>query len=187
MSDDGRAPLLWYAMSSPYGREKKAEEALAKKAIECFVPRRRVETITGNRREVKFVTEVRNLIFVHTTEDTMRAIKPSMNDLLQFHTCPNCLGGRKPLIVPDKQMEDFIQLYRSRSDELIYLSPDEIHDLRENARVEIGDGLFKGMVGYYQRIKGKRSKYFVVRIKDFVACAILLVNCNFIKLPKEEE
>ena len=76
MSDDGRAPLLWYAMSSPYGREKKAEEALAKKAIECFVPRRRVETITGNRREVKFVTEVRNLIFVHTTEDTMRAIKP---------------------------------------------------------------------------------------------------------------
>ena len=50
--------------------------------------------------------------------------------------------------------------------------------------VSIGDGVFQGLEGYYQRIEGKRQKRFIVKIEDFIACAALIVDCNFIKLPK---
>lgn len=178
-------PLLWYAMSSPYGRERMAEEALRQRNVECFVPKKRVETIDAkSNRVVRYVPVIRNLIFVRSTEDGMRLLKPQMNQLIQFLMCPSPAGNKVPVIVPDKQMADFIRLYMSMPDDLVYLSPDEIHGLKENARVVIGDGVFQGLEGYYQRIEGKRQKRFIVKIEDFIACAALIVDCNFIKLPK---
>lgn len=178
-------PLLWYAMSAPYGRERKAEKKLEDQKVECFIPKRRVEEINAQcQRVVTYVPVIRNLIFVHATEKRMRELKGELNKLIQFMMCPKATGRKQPVIVPDKQMSDFIRLYQSIPDQLIYLSPDEISNLRENARVVIGDGLFKGVEGYYQKVKGKKNKHFIVKIENFLACATLLVDCTFIKMTK---
>lgn len=59
-----------------------------------------------------------------------------------------------------------------------YFNPDEIGQLglRPDAKVRIVDGIFEGKEGYYQRIKGSRSKCFVVKIDNFLACAAVLTE-----------
>lgn len=68
--------------------------------------------------------------------------------------------------------------------DLKYFNPDEIGQLglRPDAKVRIVDGIFEGKEGYYQRIKGSRSKRFVVKIDNFLACAAVLTECKYIKL-----
>ena len=51
---------------------------------------------------------VRNLLFVQATELRMRQLKQDYNTLLQFKVKPQMGGGYVPVIVPDKQMEDFM-------------------------------------------------------------------------------
>lgn len=43
---------------------------------------------------------------------------------------------------------------------------------------------FAGKEGYYQRIKGTRSKRFVVKIDDFLACSAVLVECRYVKVER---
>ena len=85
-----------------------------------------------------------------------------------------------------KQMSDFITIYNSKThNNLIYLEPDDIRQLRENALVRIIDGPYKDCVGYYQRVKGTRDKRFVVRLDFFMACATSLTECSIIKVEEE--
>lgn len=66
--------------------------------------------------------------------------------------------------------------YDKSATDLKYFNPDEIGrlGLRPDAKVRIVDGIFEGKEGYYQRIKGSRSKCFVVKIDNFLACAAVI-------------
>ncbi|MGI6231809.1 MAG: UpxY family transcription antiterminator [Prevotella sp.] len=181
---EGRNNEQWYAMSSPYRRELKAEDALVKRGFECFIPKKRTEKIDRcNQRKVTHAPVIHNLIFVHTTRLALHSAKREMNDLLQYLMKPTASGKREPVVVPEKQMDDFLRLYQEMPDELIYLSPEDITTLRENARVIIGDGVFKGIEGYLQRITGKREKCFIVKV-DNVLAAACTVKCHFVKISK---
>ena len=60
---------------------------------------------------------------------------------LQFILAPN-----SPLIVPDRQMEDFIRFYESGAyQEPEFLDARQMSELRSNAKVVIGDGPFEGL------------------------------------------
>ncbi len=179
--------LLWYAMSSPYGRELKAEAMLERRGVLCFVPKERVETISERGTlTVRHVPLVRNLIFVRSTEADMRRLKPELNTLIQFKTRPEMGGRSVPIIVPDKQMDDFLRIFYANAGRLTWLTPDDISSLRPNARVIIGDGIFRGVEGYLQRIAGHRARHFIVRVDNLLACATTLVNCRFVKAAGNE-
>lgn len=179
---------LWYAMSSPYGREKQVVDALSDEVdVDTFLPMERYERMVGHKSRTRKVTErpiVRNLLFVQATELRMRQLKQEYNTLLQFKVKPQLGGGYVPVIVPDKQMEDFMRLYNSPNLELQFFKPEEIEDLhlRSNARVRIEDGIFAGVEGYYQQVKGARGKRFVVKIEGMLACAGFLTECRFISI-----
>ena len=159
--------MLWYAMSSPYGRERMAEEALRQRNVECFVPKKRVETIDAkSNRVVRYVPVIRNLIFVRSTEDGMRLLKPQMNQLIQFLMCPSPAGNKVPVIVPDKQMDDFI-LLNSLPDDSFFLMP---ADLKHGDKVRVIRGQFAGIEGELIRIKG--HKRVVVRLEGLFSLAV---------------
>ena len=180
--------LCWYAMSAPYNREKKAAQLLNEQGLEFFIPMRRYDKIVKASRRIKEVPVVRNLLFVHGTKKDLLKIKTDYcaNDFLQFKMRTMRNGTKQHIIIPDKQMSDFITIYNSKThDNLIYLEPDDIRQLRENALVRIIDGPYKDCVGYYQRVKGTRDKRFVVRLDFFMACATSLTECSIIKVEEE--
>lgn len=179
----------WYAMSSPYGRELQAVKALAPDTeVRTFLPMERYERMVGQKTRTRKITErpvVRNLLFVNATSDKMHQLKQEHNTMLQFKVKPQIGGGYLPIIVPDKQMEDFMRLYNHvDTNALQFFCPedmDQLH-LRPNARVRIEDGIFAGIEGYYQQVKGAKGKRFIVKIENFMACAAFLTECRFISL-----
>lgn len=180
----------WYAMSSPYGREMQTVKALEtyETDVEPFVPMERFERMTGQKNRTRKITErpvVRNLLFVNATAGKMRELKQRYNTMLQFKMKPLQGGGFIPIIVPDKQMEDFKRLYdHVDTSALQFFRPEDMDklNLRPNARVRIEDGLFAGIEGYYQQVKGAKGKRFIVKIEGFMACAAFLTECRFISL-----
>lgn len=190
--DSVENPSLWYAMSSPYGREQKAADMLrTQQDVVPFLPMERFERMVGQKnriRKVSYRPVVRNLLFVNATESKMRELKKEYNTLLQFKVRPKLEGGFEPIIVPNKQMEDFMAIYENvDDDQLEFFTPDEI-DLRPNAKVIIQDGIFAGKEGYYQQVrskgakKGKKCKRFVVKIDGFLACAAVLAECTYVSV-----
>ena len=194
-NDSSDTSALWYAMSSPYGREQKVVDMLKSwhDDVTPFLPMERFERMVGQikrTRKVSYRPVVRNLLFVKATEPKMRELKKEFNTLLQFKVRPRHEGGFEPIIIPGKQMEDFMAIYENVDDDkLEFFKPDEI-ELRPNARVVIQDGIFAGKEGYYQQVrskqakKGKKEKRFVVLIDGFLACAAVLAECSYVSVKE---
>ena len=181
-------PKYWYALSTPYGREKKVIDIMdAEDGVEAFVPMERFERMVGQKCRIRKISErpvVRNLLFLNADRERMRALKNEYNTLIQFKVRPTSEGNFLPIIVPDKQMEDFMRLYENPSTDLQFFKAEEIEklNLRPNAKVRIEDGIFAGVEGYYQRVKGANKKRLVVKIEGFLACAAFLTECKYVKL-----
>lgn len=166
-NDDDR--IVWFAMSAPYRRELKAKERLEGMGIESFVPMTKaiVERRGIKRRET--VPAIHNLIFVHTTKNIIKQAKQGI-EYLQYRTKP-CNGKNTPIIVPDREMEQFITITNARMEEITYLQPDEI-DIKKGTKVRIHGGTFNGTEGIFVKIKGKRNRRVVVLIEGLAAVAI---------------
>ena len=179
----------WYAMSSPYGREQRAVELLKEEPdVVTYIPMERYERMVGRKKQERKVSArpvIRNLLFVQSTELKMRVLKAKYNTVIQFKM--RRMGDAyEPIIVPNKDMEAFMAIttHQEVATDLRFFKPHEIEQLglRPEARVRISDGIFAGKEGYYQRIKGSRSKRFVVKIDNFLACAAVLAECKYIEL-----
>lgn len=166
-NDDDR--IVWFAMSAPYRRELKAKECLEGMGIESFVPMAKaiVERRGIKRRET--VPAIHNLIFVHTTKNIIKQAKQGI-EYLQYRTKP-CNGKNTPIIVPDREMEQFITITNARMEEITYLQPDEIN-IKKGTKVRIHGGTFNGTEGIFVKIKGKRNRRVVVLIEGLAAVAI---------------
>ena len=167
-------------MSAPYRRELKAKEYLEKKGVECFVPMRR-ELINkpGGAKQRKLVPAIHNLIFVHSTKELIKELKQGV-DFLQFHTRPQ-EGKNVPIIVPDKQMQQFIAITQAGNDTLTYLSPQEIN-ISKGTKVRVHGGIFNGTEGIFLKVQGKRSKRVVLLIEGITAVVLSEINPGFIEI-----
>lgn len=186
---------LWYAMSAPYREMKIVAHLKTNRDIKVFLPLERIERMVGQhirKRVISYRPVVRNLLFVKATPGRMRNLKQIYNSMLQFKIRP--MDGHSEIItIPDKEMEDFMALYENVEDaNKHFFLPGEIN-LRPEARVRIEDGVFAGLEGYYQKVKGCKSgngkdeKCFVVKIEGFLSCAAFLTECNFVSLAGKEE
>ena len=177
---DKDTAIVWFAMSAPYRRELIAQEFLEQRGIDCFVPMKEalVEKRNGSKRR-QMVPAIHNLIFVHTTKETIKYLKQGVN-FLQYCTRP-VAGKNVPIIVPDYQMQQFIATCNTYNEKLIYLAPDEIN-LQEGTPVRIIGGAFDGIEGTFVRIeKGKRKKV-VVMAEGIAAVAIAKFTDGFIQV-----
>lgn len=177
-------------MSAPYGREMTMVNLLkADGDVETFVPLMRNERMVGQklrRRVISYRPVVRNLLFIRATKLKMHTLKQQYNTQLQFKVHLED-GNYKPIIVPEKQMSDFMTLYAHVGEEdLEFFLPSEITFHPED-RVIVQDGPFAGLEGYLVKIKGRRAKRFLVRIEDFLCCAAVIAHCRYVSFPKEKK
>ena len=174
--------IVWFAMSAPYRRELKARDYLQAKGIECFIPM--VKTLVSKRnglKKKKLSPAIHNLIFVHTSKNIIQELKRGV-DFLQYRTTPKN-GKNIPIIVPDRQMQQFIAVTQATNEELIYLRPDEV-DIDKGTKVRLHGGAFDGTEGIFVKIRGKRKPRVVLLIQGVAAVAMAEISTDFIEVIK---
>ena len=115
----------WYVMSATFNRSLKVQEHLEDIGVESFIPlRTKVCTIMGKKIR-KEVPAISNLIFIRTTEDVLKNIKQRIS-YLHYLVIKSGKEVRK-MTVKDEEMNLFIRYCTQTSQEVTYLSPNEIH------------------------------------------------------------
>ena len=171
----------WFAMRATYRREMKAHDELTDAGVEVFIPMKITKKKVGLRMKRVETPAISGLLFVHCSQPFIQEFK-LRRPYLQYMCSFNRDGSRKPIIVPDPDMENFIRISQE-SEEATYIDPEK-ENLAVGTRVIITNGPFEGMKGSLQRVSGKRNRQFVVKIEGVLAIAIS-ISPNQIEVIKD--
>jgi transcription antitermination factor NusG len=169
--------LSWYVLRITYNRALKCKENMDKMEIKNFIPMHYVIDTKGDKKRRKFVPVVQNLIFVYTTKLTIDQIKQN-TDMSSFVRYMMDKATGKPMIVPCKQMQDFITIAGSYDEQVMYLSATEI-SMKRGDKVRITKGVWAGVEGEFLRIKGDRR--VVVTIQGIMAVATVFIHPSWLE------
>ena len=172
-------PYQWFAMRATYKREFTAKDYLVSKGIEVFVPMKKVvKVVRGIKRKV---TEpaINSLIFVYAQKEVLQQVKMGV-EYLQYLTRKE-EGRNVPIVVPQRQMEQFIQVVQDDTVDKTFFAPDEV-ELALGTRVRVHGGPFDGMEGVLAKIKGKRKKQFFINLDGLVAVNTIIENVELLEV-----
>lgn len=154
MTDDGK--LHWYAARTRFGQEVGIKEKLDAMEVENFIP---TERRKNSRGRVVTRALISNLVF-------LRADKVSALDLVNFKGLPlnyivDC-ATHTLLVVPDKNMDDFIRVFDMSVTEGGVLES----GIAPGQKVMVTKGALKGVEGTV--LEDKSRTYVVVGLAGFV-------------------
>jgi transcription antitermination factor NusG len=174
----------WYAMRVTYSREVAFKEYLDVREIESFIPMRYQECYSGGRKCRKLIPVIHNLVFVYSSKKLLDTIKKEVEDRLPVRYIMD-REVHCPIVIPEKQMRDFIAVAGTYDEQLIWLDPSTT-TYKKGDKVRITGGLFTGVEGELVRIKGDRR--VVVSIQGFMAVATAFIHPSLVeKIDPEQE
>ena len=173
--------LQWYAMRSLRRSVWKCKEILEELQIEHFIPMTKVKSRTATGR-FKWDEQplAFNYVFIRATTSTICFLKQTRLPNLCYLMHMGAQGADQKVTIPDEQMQNFIAIAGTDHERILYLPPSEV-DLSHGDRVRIIGGIFNGVEGVYQRVKGTHSKQVVVCIEGIVAVATTTVPACLVK------
>lgn len=171
MMVEDRTVLHWFAVRVTYSRELALKSILDAEHIESFIPMRYIMGVKEGKRVRKLVPAIHNLVFVHSTRKRIDALKEELECRLPIRFIMNRELCR-PVVIPDVQMRSFILVAGSHEEAILYLEPTEL-DLVKGQKVRITDGVFKGVIGEFVRIRHDRR--VVVNIEGVMAVATTFI------------
>lgn len=174
----GREEKLWYAIRVTYNRELKVKEDLDARGITNFVPMQYRREERNGVMVKRLVPSIHNLIFINLTPSEMKEYKETTALPIRYIMTPGTRGTRKPMTVPNHQMENFIKVAGTYEEKLIYLNPNP-EDFAQGERVRIIGGQFAGAEGIFVRIK--RDRRVLVSVPGLVAVATTYVHPSMIE------
>ncbi len=154
----------WFAMRVTYSRELKAQRLLQDAGVETYIPMLCERGEDGKR----YSPAVHNLIFVHSSRDFLDDYKRKVEGECSLRYMMDRSTGF-PMVVRDKEMNDFIRVTAERDEGILYLdNPAAI--VTKGTPVEIMCGPFKGVRGKLIRIRKDRK--VVLQLAGMVAVAV---------------
>lgn len=177
--NESKTDIYWYALRVTYSRELIFKEYLDSEAIENFIPMHYEYVTKGERRVRKLVPVVHNLVFVRSSRDRINLMKDVLS--LPIRYIMNKETNR-PIIVPERQMRNFIAVAGTNEEQLVYLEPTSV-SFRKGQRVRVTGGLFQGVEGEFIRVKNDRR--VMVSIQGVMAVATTFIHPSFIELINE--
>ena len=156
----------WYALRCTYGREKAAYDYFVAKGIIAFYPTTNAVKIINGKRKVVAESRLPNIFFAFGTEEQIKTfVYDNVNlPFLRFyyrHVHVGCRINKKPLIVPDYQMESLKIICAADMDNTI-VSLTEVPKFEKGQLVRVVDGAFKGVIGIVARWQGQQRVGVVV-------------------------
>lgn len=164
--------MNWYAIKVKYQTEQKIKTWLDEKTIENFIPFRTVMIERNGKKIKKEKPVVPGLLFIRTNYQTACAL-PAESSIKMVYL--RNLANHQFLIVPDKQMEDFMFLL-DFSESAVRI---ENTNLKRGDRVRVIKGDFTGIEGELVRIKG--HKRVVVRLEGLFSLATTYIPSAYLE------
>ena len=137
------ANRFWYVLQTSLHRELQIQLQLNRMRIRSFIPMHYEETTESGRRRIRRKPAVHNLIFVRISPVWLQKIKTAK---LIPAKCMYDKTTQMPLIVPDKQMDDFIALTEGKFEDVLLIDP-STEELERGDMVRITSGMFAGIEG----------------------------------------
>ena len=163
--------LHWY-VANTCRQEKKIKQRLDSMGIENFIPFQQIARKIHGVDKLIEVPVIPNLVFIHTT------LKTCMSLIQEYAFDMRYLRDRETgnfLIVPDKQMNDFMFLLVF-SKEMVEVVNE---NLKKGDKVRVIKGDFAGIEGELIRVKG--HKRVVVRLEGVVSLATAYIPSSFLE------
>ncbi|WP_353620704.1 UpxY family transcription antiterminator [Gabonibacter chumensis] len=162
----------WYAAYTRVNQEMSIKKRLDALNVENYLPLQEVVRQEPEGRKKVRELLVRGLIFLRTDRRTSFVL---LNDYSLNIVYIRDRETRRSLIIPDKQMKDFMFLL-DFSDEVIEVVNKE---LRRGDKVRVIKGPFVGLEGELVRVKG--HKRVVVRLEGVVSIATSYIPGSYIE------
>ena len=156
----------WYALRVTYGREKKAYDYLVSKNVEAYYPTiTTVKLVDGKKRTIE-ESRLPNIFFARGTEDEIKSFVYDNVNLphLRFyyrHLHEGARITRRPLIVPDYQIENLKIICASESENII-LVPSNVEKFKTGQTVRVIEGAFAGLIGKVARYQGQQRVAIII-------------------------
>ena len=156
----------WYALRVTYGREKKVYDYLVGHHVEAYYPTIKTVKIVRGKRKSVIVSRLPNIFFARGTEEELKSFVYDNVNLphLRFYYRHFHQGAhifKKPLIVPDSQMESLKIICASEAEDII-LVPAEVRKFEVGQTVRIIEGDFKGIIGKVARYQGQQRVAIII-------------------------
>ena len=162
----------WYAAYTRVNQEMSIKKKLDALNVENYLPLQEVVRQEPEGRKKVRELLVRGLIFLRTDRRTSFVL---LNDYSLNIVYIRDRETRRSLIIPDKQMKDFMFLL-DFSDEVIEIVNKE---LRRGDKVRVIKGPFVGLEGELVRVKG--HKRVVVRLEGVVSIATASIPGSYLE------
>lgn len=170
----------WFVLRA-YKNEKKAEEVLGgENGLPYFIPKQYAVRVYHGKKTRRLVPVIPGLVFVRADQQAICDFKKRHN-FLQF--VMKTRNAADYLIVPDRQMADFMRVAGQYETEVAYYAPEELH-LEKGTRVRILGGPFDGVEGVFMKVEGARAKRLVVQIPNTLA-AVVSVEPDLVEVIKD--
>lgn len=167
----------WYVFRASYGREDKASDFIVEDGTFVYIAKRYTrKTIKGKLKKV-MESLIPNLLFVYTTEDKAEEYTketPAISYLTYYynHFEKDSEYKNPPLIVPCKEMENFILATCNKSEHLRFVEESQCH-YKSGETVKVIDGLFKGVEGKVARVSGQQRVIVTISKVGLVSTAYI--------------
>jgi transcription antitermination factor NusG len=120
---------------------------------------------------------VHNLVFVRASRERLDEVKTEKEYARPMRYIMN-KETRRPVVIPERQMQSFIAVAGNTEEQAIYLDVSEVN-LRKGDRVRVVGGIFAGVEGKFMRIKNDRR--VVVVIEGIMAVATVPIHPSLIE------
>ena len=144
--------ICWFAARVHSGQEVKIKNHLARLGVECFIPTEVRLNYRGQKREHPIIPA---LVFIRT--DKQKACDLKVLDRLPVNYIFDA-ASHTMMVIPDKQMNDFIQVFNISIDQGGLMDC----DLSLGDRVRVGKGPLMGVEGNVLELRGET--YVVVNL-----------------------
>ena len=151
---DKNGEECWYALKVFYNRVFELEKQLSQEGVRSYIPLLHEDTVAGDKKIRKRKPAVSSLMFIRQSEHYLLELQDRMKASCPFMAYFD-RETKKPAVIPDREMELFMQITSADTSDLEYFS-DEAIDYRSGDKVRVTGGPFKGAEGYIKRIRGNR-------------------------------
>ena len=164
--------LNWYAAYTRVNQELIIKKKLDELGIENYLPQEEQvrDTLLG-RKKIRVIL-IHGMIFIRTDKATSFSL---LNDYLLNIVYLKDRENRHSLIIPDKQMQDFMFLLDFSTEGVEVLNK----DLKRGDRVRVIKGPLQGLEGELVRLKG--HKRVVIRLEGVASIATSFIPGSFLE------
>lgn len=157
----------WYALRTTYGRERKAHDFINAHNGKAFLPTIVIEKVVNGKKKLVEVSRLPNIFFAYGTEEDIKSFVYDNYNLpfLRFYYKHTHIGSRvdkSPMIVPDSQIKTLQIICDADASDKVLVLQEEVKKFKEGKRVQVIEGVFKGVEGFVARFQGQQRVGLVI-------------------------